>query len=99
MAKDPLAPIVLENDNLRVLFDTVSGKLESITNKLSGVSSSVRQDWLYYSSFAATGSDEDKQNSGAYIFRPRGEETMIGNGAPALTQVGCVAFHQHQSRR
>jgi hypothetical protein len=64
------ADIVVENENLRLIFDGTSNLLKSIQNKASGVVISVTQSYYYY--ISSNGTSYDQQESGAYIFRPNG---------------------------
>ena len=81
--------MVLQNDYLKVEFSVSGGGFSSITNLESGVSTSVKQEFLWYASYAEKG----KQNSGAYIFRPNSTDTYPVSATPAkLTFVnGSVA--------
>jgi len=56
--------IVIENANISLTFSNM-GALQTILNKMTGVTSPVSQQFLYY-----TGVQNSHQNSGAYIFRP-----------------------------
>eukprot|EP01127_Copromyxa_protea_P013827 TRINITY_DN3754_c0_g1_i1.p1 TRINITY_DN3754_c0_g1~~TRINITY_DN3754_c0_g1_i1.p1 ORF type:complete len:973 (-),score=199.97 TRINITY_DN3754_c0_g1_i1:23-2626(-) len=59
-----------ENDVIRVDFDS-NGGITHITNKKSGISTPVTQQFMYY-----TGVQKTEQNSGAYIFRPNEENPI-----------------------
>ncbi|KAM9956542.1 hypothetical protein ACTFIR_003260 [Dictyostelium discoideum] len=61
-------PIILENDYINVQFNSQDGSILSITNKTSGVTSSITQEYIWYN--PSVGNDDSDQCSGAYIFRP-----------------------------
>jgi hypothetical protein len=68
------ADIVVENENLRLIFDETSNLLKAIQNKASGVVISVTQSYYYY--ISSNGTSDDQQESGAYIFRPNGTSPL-----------------------
>ncbi|KAN0028185.1 hypothetical protein ACTFIV_010018 [Dictyostelium citrinum] len=61
-------PIILENDFIRVQFSSQDGSILSITNKSSEVTTSITQEYIWYS--PSIGNNASSQCSGAYIFRP-----------------------------
>ncbi|XP_072346983.1 lysosomal alpha-mannosidase [Scyliorhinus torazame] len=61
----------IENEYIRVLFDTNTGLISKIDNLQKNLSLPVTQSFYWYS--ASTGNRESGQPSGAYIFRPKGE--------------------------
>jgi len=84
----PQADTVLENPALRLTFDSTSGLLREVLNKESGVSSAVRQSWQYYESYnnPPPSNPDDRQRSGAYIFRPQDEVARPAcPGVPVLS--------------
>jgi len=62
----PGAPITIENSVVSVNFSDTTGRLSSITNKASGITSPISQDFYWYASYQKN----TEQDSGAYIFRP-----------------------------
>ena len=66
------ADYVLENDNVKLSFSQLTGRLETWTNKASNITASVDQSFCYY--LSSLGGKGSTQPSGAYIFRP---ETQI----------------------
>uniref|UniRef100_A0A1X7U3R1 Alpha-mannosidase n=1 Tax=Amphimedon queenslandica TaxID=400682 RepID=A0A1X7U3R1_AMPQE len=60
--------VTISNKYYEVEFDGESGHIKSITNTVSGISSSVSQQFFWYN--ASTGNNIDTQNSNAYVFRP-----------------------------
>ena len=62
------AAIALENDFLSLNFSAATGRLASMSNKQSGTSITVSQDFCYY--VGNIGDKSSGQKSGAYIFRP-----------------------------
>eukprot|EP01062_Namystynia_karyoxenos_P008269 TRINITY_DN12907_c0_g1_i1.p1 TRINITY_DN12907_c0_g1~~TRINITY_DN12907_c0_g1_i1.p1 ORF type:complete len:1050 (+),score=264.30 TRINITY_DN12907_c0_g1_i1:83-3151(+) len=72
----------METDAIKVDF-SADGRLSSITDKTSGVSLPVRQDWLYYESHASPlGKHGLRPQSGAYLFVPHEQTaTPVAPGA------------------
>lgn len=68
--------VALENEFLKLTFDSDTGLLASVTNKETGVTVAVAQDFAYYRSFAEGGQWPEGQNSGAYIFRPASNDAV-----------------------
>lgn len=72
----------IANEFLAVTIDGTSGRIKEIENVVSGVSTSVMQDWYWYNSSAGGsnwGQTDYKQNSGAYIFRPNSSTPFAVN--------------------
>jgi hypothetical protein len=63
----PLEAAMIENADVRITFDSVTGAVSQILNKKSGISTPLTQQFMYYSAV-----QNSHQNSGAYIFRPNG---------------------------
>ena len=63
-----------------LVFNNVTRMLESVTDTASGRSYRLRQDFLYYNSMQDNG-----QNSGAYIFRPREQTAVVAQSAVVNT--------------
>ncbi|KAN0052802.1 hypothetical protein ACTA71_006909 [Dictyostelium dimigraforme] len=61
-------PIILENDFISVQFSSDDGSLISITNRTSGITQSITQEYVWYR--PSVGNNDSSQCSGAYIFRP-----------------------------
>jgi hypothetical protein len=65
----------LSNEFVVVTFDPVTNLLSSMTSKVTGVTVSLTQEWLWYNStvcnsnfgHVSDGSWGDNQNSGAYV--------------------------------
>lgn len=53
----------IHNDKLSVIFD-INGQIQAVTNKRTGVTSSLSQNFMFYTSV-----QNQTQNSGAYIMR------------------------------
>jgi len=79
----PDAPITIQNSAVSVSFDGSTGRLSSITNKASGVTSTITQDFYWYASYQADG-----QDSGAYIFRPN--STSAYPSCPGIPQFQVI---------
>ncbi len=89
----PSADVVLENENLQLVFSSATGRLQSMKNKVSGVQTTVDQYFCTY--IGNTGDDKSPQRSGAYIFRPRDNVcTPVATGAVKLTSVVTGAVVQ-----
>lgn len=58
----------ISNEYLTINFDSTSGNIVSVVDKITGHTTSFTQRWGYYESYTSTSGD---QQSGAYIFRPR----------------------------
>src|SRR5690606_30654838 len=72
--------VSLENDFLKLTFNPDTGMLGSLTNKKSGKTIALTQSWEWYKS--STGTPDDGQASGAYIFRPvDSNTTSLGSKA------------------
>ncbi|KJE92298.1 lysosomal alpha-mannosidase [Capsaspora owczarzaki ATCC 30864] len=89
----PKADVTMENQNVIVTFDGNTGRLKSLTNKISQISSAVTQDFFYYNS--SWGTSDDEQASGAYIFRPNRTAVFPVNAAPiGVTVVRGSVFQE-----
>ncbi|KAF2071815.1 hypothetical protein CYY_006876 [Polysphondylium violaceum] len=73
--------IILENDYISVEFDGATGDIQSITNKSSNAQLAIQQDYQFY--LPSLGDELSNQCSGAYIFRPIGENTYSYNNQSA----------------
>uniref|UniRef100_A0A8D0BFU9 Alpha-mannosidase n=1 Tax=Salvator merianae TaxID=96440 RepID=A0A8D0BFU9_SALMN len=72
----------IQNEHLRVIFDSSTGLLKEIQNLDKSISLPVSQNFFWYN--ASTGDMENHQASGAYIFRPNNSEPFpIAKGAQA----------------
>eukprot|EP00455_Lapot_gusevi_P052426 TRINITY_DN7980_c0_g1_i4.p1 TRINITY_DN7980_c0_g1~~TRINITY_DN7980_c0_g1_i4.p1 ORF type:complete len:967 (+),score=440.03 TRINITY_DN7980_c0_g1_i4:73-2973(+) len=78
--------VTLENANYALSFNSDSGRLLSVQNKKDGTTMPFNQDWYYYKS--STGTFDDGQASGAYIFRPASNDVVpVASGNVALGPV------------
>eukprot|EP01126_Amoeba_proteus_P042431 TRINITY_DN4611_c0_g2_i1.p1 TRINITY_DN4611_c0_g2~~TRINITY_DN4611_c0_g2_i1.p1 ORF type:complete len:1005 (-),score=211.24 TRINITY_DN4611_c0_g2_i1:125-2698(-) len=77
----PHATTSIENNLVKVSF--TNGKLFSITNKQTGVVTPTNHSYLYYDAYGVS----NHQNSGAYIFRPKSNQTTPVCTTPSITQV------------
>jgi lysosomal alpha-mannosidase len=76
-------PITLNNKFLTLNLDA-QGNFVSATNKVSGKTVKIQQNYLYYQS--STGTPSDGQASGAYIFRPANDTAnTFGGASPVVT--------------
>mmetsp|Transcript_39618 Transcript_39618/g.61821 ORF Transcript_39618/g.61821 Transcript_39618/m.61821 type:complete len:636 (+) Transcript_39618:519-2426(+) len=57
--------VTIENDKVVVSFDTSTGLIKTVKNKVDGSTTSLTQNFFWYKS-----AQGDGQKSGAYIFRP-----------------------------
>jgi len=95
MEEEATAATVISNEFLQLTFDGTSNLLSTLTNKVSGVTISVSQEWLWYNSTTCNshwghqpdGSDGDNQNSGAYIFRPNNTVPYPVSSSPVTITV------------
>nr|XP_060620901.1 lysosomal alpha-mannosidase [Anolis sagrei ordinatus] len=70
----------IENQHLRVVFDSRTGLLKEIENLDKNISLPLSQNFFWYN--ASSGNQENSQASGAYIFRPNTSEPfLIAQGA------------------
>eukprot|EP00808_Paulinella_micropora_P008823 g57629.t1 len=77
--------LTVQNDNYQVSFGQ-NGLLSSFTDLHSKRTMQISQDWLFYSSFEQKDpSSNDRQNSGAYIFRPASTQASRCSGAATPT--------------
>ncbi len=79
--------IVLENENLVIVFSQTTGRLTAIKNKASGVQTNIDQ---YFCSYMSNqGDSESGQASGAYIFRPVKDTacTPVATGPVAISVI------------
>lgn len=67
-------------------FDGNTGRLKSITNLLTNISTNVDQNFLWWNSSAGNNVNST-QKSGAYIFRPNGTAPFEINGSIVTTTV------------
>jgi hypothetical protein len=84
---NPKDDTTLENQYLKVVFSASTGRLASITNKASGITLQVSQDYLWYNGSAGNNAMSD-QASGAYIFRPN-----ISTPFPVLKGTPTITFY------
>jgi len=80
----PDAPIEIQNNVLSVNFSSDTGRLSSITNKMTSITSMISQDFYWYASYQGIG-----QRSGAYIFRPN--STSAYPACPGIPQIQVVS--------
>ncbi|KMT06844.1 hypothetical protein BVRB_6g151860 [Beta vulgaris subsp. vulgaris] len=81
--------------NLKLLFSAHGGKLAQYINTRNSVSATVEQSYSYYTGFSGT--DEDPQASGAYVFRPNGTFSIDGEGEDSFTVTkGPLLDEAHQ---
>ncbi|KAL4187433.1 hypothetical protein AMTRI_Chr09g18980 [Amborella trichopoda] len=75
---DPLknGTIEIGQGAVKMTFSSVSGQLQHMSNKRTGVDVPVQQSYLWYGS---SGGDQDPQASGAYIFRPNGSPPTVAS--------------------
>jgi hypothetical protein len=83
---DSSVPVSIENSAVRVEFDSTTGRLSSVTNKVTGLTSAITQDFFYY---ASAHGDDGFQNSGAYIFRPNSTDSYPA--CPGVPQLNVVS--------
>ncbi|XP_055596638.1 lysosomal alpha-mannosidase-like isoform X1 [Uranotaenia lowii] len=85
--------VTIGNKYLNVSFDS-NGFLSSITS--NGISSRLRQTFIYYQ--GALGDNEEFKNrsSGAYIFRPNGTENHVADTVRINVVKGSVVQEVHQ---
>eukprot|EP01012_Entosiphon_sulcatum_P033578 TRINITY_DN4250_c0_g1_i1.p1 TRINITY_DN4250_c0_g1~~TRINITY_DN4250_c0_g1_i1.p1 ORF type:complete len:989 (-),score=171.07 TRINITY_DN4250_c0_g1_i1:1004-3946(-) len=83
--KEAAADVLLENAAIQVTVCGTTGLLCKITNKKSGVSSDVSQEWRWYES--NKGDAASGQASGAYIFRPVGNTSNPVSTSPPTNTV------------
>ncbi|XP_021759712.1 probable alpha-mannosidase At5g66150 isoform X2 [Chenopodium quinoa] len=77
--------------NVKMSFSS-SGQLLKMSNSESGVDVPLQQSFLYYTSMGG----EDGQASGAYIFRPSGDPTVIHNKERMVVVRGVLVDEIHQ---
>ena len=78
---------LMKNDKVQVTFSD-DGKIQSISDLVSGLHLPLSQDfWWYNSSTGNTGGKKPSQTSGAYIFRPNSSTPFQVSG-----KVGLVNF-------
>lgn len=75
--------IILENAFTRLSFS--KNGIESLLNKITGVSTNLHQKWAWYES--SRGTTDSDQPSGAYCFRPMPGEPIEYQLDPAKTRV------------
>jgi len=85
---------VIGNDLITVTFDGTTGLLKSVLDKVSGKTTQLTQEYLYYESYVASNKNDDNQNSGAYIFRPASDEALPTCGA-ASAQPKVTVFNKY----
>ncbi|XP_056696482.1 alpha-mannosidase isoform X2 [Spinacia oleracea] len=78
--------------NLKLSFSS-SGQLLKMFNSESGVDVPIQQRFLYYTSSLG---DDDSQASGAYIFRPSGDPSVIHSAEPMVVVRGVLMDEIHQ---
>lgn len=72
-----------------ILHFNNDGELESLTEKSSGGTITLRQSLLYYKAYYGDKSEPHWQPSGAYIFRPNGTEPVkLGKPSCKVVKVG-----------
>lgn len=77
--------------NLKMSFSS-SGQLLKMFNSKSGVDIPIQQSFLYYTSMGYEGG----QTSGAYIFRPSGDPSVIHRKNPMVVVRGVLVDEIHQ---
>ncbi|XP_030052794.1 lysosomal alpha-mannosidase [Microcaecilia unicolor] len=65
-------PLQIQNEHLRVLFDSDTGLISEIQNLDRDITLPITQNFYWYN--ASSGNGASSQASGAYIFRPNGSE-------------------------
>ncbi|XP_056689523.1 alpha-mannosidase At3g26720 isoform X2 [Spinacia oleracea] len=81
--------------NLKLLYSVDGGKLAQYINRRNSVSAVVEQSYSYYTGFSGT--DEDPQASGAYVFRSNGSFSIKSEGKDSLTVMkGPLLDEVHQ---
>ncbi|XP_020699956.1 alpha-mannosidase [Dendrobium catenatum] len=81
--------------HLKMAFSSASGQLKRVVNNRVGVDLPVQQSYLWYGS--SEGDNEDKQASGAYIFRPNGAPPSAASRSVALEVLrGPLVDEVHQ---
>ena len=89
--------IVIKNEFISLQFSKDTGRLVSMTDLTSKLTTQVDQQFFWYS--ASTGTKDSKQASGAYIFRPNRSEPFpisTGNKAQISTFVGPLVQEVRQ---
>lgn len=76
----------IENNVLHVAFDGSTNLIKSITNKQSGISTRVTQNFYWYNA-SNDGDAQDHQASGAYIFRPNNTHMFAVCQTPTLVRI------------
>jgi Glycosyl hydrolases family 38 C-terminal domain len=82
----------IENEHLRLEFDSVTGTLEAIYNKRAGVGARVRLDLTYF---------ESTRGGGAYLMRPGSQARLIARACNDLAhrcRTGTLALSLAASR-
>ncbi|KAJ6646687.1 Lysosomal alpha-mannosidase [Pseudolycoriella hygida] len=87
--------VTIGTDELNVTFD-VNGLLSEIS--VDGVSSKLSQNFLFYKGFAGNNREYKNRSSGAYIFRPKPDETVEIVGTDVSLEVvrGVLVDEVHQ---
>ena len=75
--KDSEEDIVIKNEFVRLQFSKKTGRLVSMTDMISKLTTTVDQQFLWYA--ASDGNGISSQASGAYIFRPNSSEPYVGS--------------------
>ncbi|XP_022977427.1 alpha-mannosidase [Cucurbita maxima] len=86
--------VVVGPGHLKMSFSIASGQLKRMYNSKTGVDVPIQQSYLWYAS--ATGSINNNQNSGAYIFVPQGEPNIISRSVPMEIIRGPLVDEVHQ---
>jgi hypothetical protein len=69
------------NGVVTLTFDGATGLLSGYSNAANGITEALTQNWVYYRS--STGTKQDGQASGAYIFRPNVSSPLpVSEGSP-----------------
>ncbi|XP_062846006.1 lysosomal alpha-mannosidase [Trichomycterus rosablanca] len=76
-------PPSIQNQYLKVNFDTDTGLLSGLTNLKTQQTIKLTQNFYWYN--ASVGNSESSQPSGAYIFRPSSSTPFIVNKKPEVT--------------
>ncbi|XP_057366002.1 lysosomal alpha-mannosidase-like [Daphnia carinata] len=86
----------ISNEKVSVEIDDVTGLIKSVT--VNGKTTPLKQEFLWYASKSGDNSQAEKRASGAYIFRPEGNDpsAIPSIGVKTTTYLGELVQEIHQ---
>ncbi|XP_030573183.1 lysosomal alpha-mannosidase-like [Drosophila novamexicana] len=85
----------VQNSHIKLVFGKSSGHLKSV--EMNGVSENIEQNFAIYKGAVGDNSASEKRSSGAYIFRPDGDITVLEDTVDYTVYDGVQVKEVHQN--